>query len=219
MGINSRRSFEDDNKLNPLGNIRLAVKLHSVDEGKVEFWPAMGTHEYGSKCGCRHCIHNDSWEEIKAHPDDYWQCITDGCTKTVTIDETYDSAVFSGNYGDEAGMLYDEIMDDASKWSVFGDNSYPTYIRTLEAIKKASDIPEEAHMKLLTLEDMGASMTRATDDRRVIYDSAGRAGSWWLADPCKDSSNAAYSVSYDGGIYMYFVTGYGYYGIAPAFSY
>ena len=201
------------------GNIKLAMQLHSNDGTTVEFWPAMGTNTYGSKCSGEHCIHNDSWEEIKAHPENYTQCITAGCTKTVTIDETSNSAIFNGSHGSEAGMLnYNELNSEACMWSSTGSNSNPTYPDTLAAIKAGSDIPSGATMKLLSMADLGNPALYTPDNSRVIYDSAGNAYHWWLADPNTSYDYYAYGVYDDGRIVDYDSVNRNY-GIAPGFSY
>ena len=202
------------------GNIKLAMQLHTASASSVEFWPAMGTHEYGSKCSGEHCIHNDSWEEIKAHPENYQQCITAGCTKTVTIDETSNSAIFNGSHGSEAGMLnYNELNSEACMWSSTGSNSNPTYPDTLAAIKAGSDIPSGATMKLLSMADLGDPALYTPDSSRVIYDSTGNADDWWLSDPNPNVNNDAYIVYFDGYINDYDLVNYDLYGIAPGFSY
>lgn len=192
------------------------MQLHSNDGSTVEFWPAMGTNQYGSNCNSTHCIHNDSWEEIKAHPENYSQCITAGCTKTVTIDETSDPTYFTGTYGSEAGMLTGELTSDARKWSTTGSNQDPTYPNTLTAIKNASDIPAAATIKLLEKEELEAAKPNEAD--RIIYKSNGRADRWWLATPCEYGNDIAYLVYGDGGIYLNSVFDVGI-GIAHGFSY
>ena len=138
-----------------------------------------------------------------------------GCTKTVTIDETSDASIFSGDTGSEAGMLYKELTEDARKWAISGSNTDPSYPTTLAAIKAGSDLPAGASLYFLSRSDVNS----LTAEERVVRNSDGSAGYWWLSDPHEDIDEGAYYVYYCGYIDGYNVDEGNRIGVAPGFRY
>ena len=206
-----------------------AVQLHSTDGGTITFWPAMGVNavDQGVTCGSAHCIHNDSFEEIKAHPENYAQCISNGCTKKVLIDESkFVNPIFRDairTTGDGGGLLIDGLSDSELRWSTSHNPDEPTYRTTLEKIRDYSSIPDEAEIYLLDKDELIASKPNASD--RVTYSNAGTADQWWLRNPMEPKQYNNYDNFVVGVSHTGEIIDVGNYGsswwccIAPGFSY
>ena len=132
----------------------------------------------------------------------------------MTIDETSDASIFSGDTGSEAGMLYKELTEDARKWAISGSNTDPSYPTTLAAIKAGSDLPAGASLYFLSRSDVNS----LTNGERVVRNSDGSAYYWWVSDPSEDGSSNAYCVG-RYGIVDDFVVDSDLIGVAPGFRY
>ena len=198
------------------GHIKWQVQLHSTDANTATFWPA-ATNSYGSKCGNEDtCIVNASWAEIAENPSSYSACVSAGCTKTVTIDETKNTTIFETLSNDvTSGMLYSSLKSDARKWSTNGSNTGPTYGTTLAAMKAACDINGVTVSDFYLLSK--ADVESVDQSNRIVYNESGYADYWWLATPYENTYDYAYFVGIDGSIYGGYVD-YDSSGIAPSFS-
>ena len=220
-----------------------AVQLHSTDNGTITFWPAMGVNAVneGVTCGNEHCIHNDSWEEIKANPENYAQCITNGCTKKVELDVTAFNSTELGapilTTGDGGGALYYGLTANEAKWdynvTTTPSNPTPTYQETLEKIRNNSVLDSlGANIYLLSKDEIDAVKT--TNASRIIYASDGRTIQWWTSTVHPTTHNGigrAWTVrgsfpdrngTTPGGWYQVDIGDskvWSAFGIAPAFSY
>ena len=203
-----------------LGHIKWQVQLapgYTPNATNVEFWPAAG-NTYGEQSHTGDCICKCTWEEIVDGTHDFSNC---HCTKTVTIDETKNTSIFTQNLTTDqtSGMLYDSLQPAARVWGTPGatssDNPTPTYGTTLTAMRNAWDITgvEVSDFDLLTLDavDPNHDLTGAP----IVYNESGIADFWWLATPF-DYGNACIVII--NGYISYGVVDGGDVGIAPGFS-
>lgn len=209
-----------------------AVQLRSADSNEVVFWPAMGVNATASGVdhGGSHtgkCIHDSdvTWNYIKAHPTEFADCITNGCTRKVELDQTAFTSTECGEAiktaGDGGGMVYDGLTSEEAMWEKTGDNTVarPSYNDTLDKIKAYSNLPASANMFLLSKDELESAEPNTAD--RIIYDNSGKIRMWWLAGRNEYDTNIAYLVN-GGVIYYRHYANYGVchvVGIAPGFSY
>ena len=203
-----------------------AVQYKGNTDGKAVFWPAMGVNATASGVdhGGSHagkCIHDSdvTWDYIKEHPDEFANCITNGCTKKVLLDETTAEDEFGmiATAGDGGGIV------TYAPWGEPGTSGpgsqTPTYDTVLTKIKGAmTDGPSNPTMFLLSYEMLGSPTLYQPDDSRIVYNQEGSEDWWWLSDPNPNHNYVAYFVYYDGGVYDDNIVG-NYYGIAPGFRY
>lgn len=212
-----------------------AVQLHSIDNGTVTFWPAMGVNAVNE--GIDHggeddphdgkCIHDRdvTWSYIKLHPEEFEDCVGNLCTKKLELNSRRfaDDAILT--IGDGGGMLYDGLSSDQRKWDSSGRNdaSTPSYNQTLAKIDNSmTNGPEGAEFFLIGKSDLTAATSFNGD--RLIYRNNGATNSWWLADRVTtgdDPLNGACRVSGSGVIENSHLSWVGgdETGIAPAFRY
>ena len=233
--------------------IAYAVQIYKIDGDAIDFGPAVGACYAHTYVSCHsetheHCIHTDSWEQIAAnvhsgHADYYANCLNNGCTKAVELDNN--SELFKpdakGTSGDGVVLFQDELKDVYTIWDAGADDFSGKYEDSW--IKKTLDMMLEACpvtlQKAISGKDVSYMITSyggpqfftmndaklwlldendvAEGKSRIAYKYDGQPWYWWIRDSDFSQHDwKAYAICPDGVQGVFYTNG-AHCAVAPGF--